>query len=51
MSNLMVICLTLVVVVAIVGVLTTVEKCSYYKWRAKNPKAFEAYELHDESED
>lgn len=51
MSNLMIICLTLIVVVTIVGVLSTIEKCSYYKWRAKNPEAFKACELHNENDD
>ena len=53
MEILIVICITLVTIITIVGVLGTIEKCSYYKWRAHNPEAFryEFERMMDDMED
>ncbi len=40
MELLIIICITIVAIIAIVGTLSTIEKCSFYKWRATNPEAF-----------
>lgn len=45
MEVLITICVTVVAIIAIAGALSTIEKCSYYKWRAKNPEAFDYKEV------
>ena len=40
MSNFVILCGTVAVIVLIAGVLGTIEKCSYYKHKAANPEAF-----------
>lgn len=41
MEILIIICITLVAIIAIAGTLSTIEKCSYFKWKAHNPNAFD----------
>ena len=41
MTVLIIICITIVAVIAIAGTLDTIEKCSFYKWKAHNPEAFD----------
>lgn len=40
MTALIVICVTILLVILIAGTLSTIEKCSLYKWKATNPDAF-----------
>ena len=40
MNNVLIICVTAVTLVLIAGTLSTIEKCSFYKWKATNPDAF-----------
>ena len=52
MTGLIVICTTIVLIILIAGAVSAVERCSYYKWKAANPEAFESdFEEFDESED
>lgn len=52
MTPLATICTTIVIIIAIAGVVSAVEHCSYYKWRATNPEAFKVdYEEFDAPED
>lgn len=41
MTVLIIICITIVAIIAIAGTLSTIEKCSFYKWKATNPEAFD----------
>lgn len=43
MELVIIICATLVTCTLLIGGYETIEKCSYYKWRAKNPEAFRPY--------
>lgn len=45
MTALIVICATFLLTILIAGTLSTIEKCSFYKWNATNPDAFECDEL------
>ena len=40
MTALIIICVTVVAIIAIAGTLSTIENCSFYKWKATNPEAF-----------
>lgn len=40
MTTLIIVCVTIVTVIAIAGTLSTIENCSFYKWKACNPEAF-----------
>ena len=52
MTPLAIICITLVLLMLIAGVVSAVEKCSYYKWKATNPEAFKwDYEEYDDPEE
>lgn len=52
MTPLAIICITIVLIMLIAGVVSAVEKCSYYKWRATNPEAFKwGYEEYDAPEE
>lgn len=44
MTALIIFCVTIVVIIAIAGTLSTIEKCSFYKWKAHNPEAFKVNE-------
>lgn len=48
MEVLIIICLTIVVIIAIAGTLSTIEKCSFYKWKATNPEAFNYVDYKEE---
>lgn len=45
MELVIIICATLVTCTLLIGTFETIEKCSYYKWRAKNPEAFRPYTI------
>lgn len=49
MITLIIICVTIVAIIAIAGTLSTIENCSFYKWRATNPEAFNHSEIKEEN--
>lgn len=48
MTNLEIVCFTIIAITLICNLCKSIEQCSFYKWKAHNPKAFELKEKEED---